>query len=266
MGLMVFLAFISLFVLYWVPVMMEDNEAKHMRDAIGQFAQLKENVDAQIATDNTEETRDTTIKLGADGVPMFERETPGQLSLRLSSEFFNYSFSDSGQDVFENSSGSVDLITYNRFYVRQTLIYENGAVIIHQKQGDIVKNEPEFSVEKVGNQVNLQTTMVSLYHSTDDSLAGIGQESVSTRLWYTDRWTYDNITSINGQVTLTIVSLYSDAWSNYYDGILANAGLVAGSDYNITSSSGSIQITIDRVSEFALSHSFVEAYLGRATT
>jgi hypothetical protein len=266
MGLMVFLAFISLFVLYWVPVMMEDNEAKHMRDAIGQFSKLKETVDEQIATDNTEETRDTTIQLGADGVPMFERETPGQLSLRLSSEYFNYSFQDSGQDVYENSSGSVDLISYNRFYVRQTLVYENGAVIISQKQGDIVKNEPEFSVAKVGNQVNLQTTLVSMYHITDDSVAGIGQESVSTRLWYTDRWTYDDITSPNGQVTLTIVSKYSNAWSTYYDGILTNGGLVAGSDYNITSGSSGISITIDRVSEFALSHSFVEAYIGRATT
>jgi hypothetical protein len=263
---MVFLAFISLFVLYWVPVMMEDNEAKHMRDAIGQFSKLKETVDEQIATDNTDETRDTTIELGGDGVPMFERETPGQLSLRLSSEFFNFTFQDNGQDIYENSSGSIDLISYNRFYVRQTLIYESGAIIIHQKQGDIVKNEPEFSVEKVGNEVNLQTTLVSLYHITDGSVAGIGQESVSTRLWYTDRWTYNNITSTNGQVTLTIVSVYSDAWNAYYDSTFTNAGLIAGADYNITSAAGSLQITIDRVSEFSLSHSFVEAYIGRATT
>jgi hypothetical protein len=101
---------------------------------------------------------------------------------------------------------------------------------------------------------------------SDDSIAGIGQESVSTRLWYTDRWTYDNITSVNGEVTLTIVSLYATAWENYYKTTFENAGLVDGSDFNITAGSESIQITIDRVSEFALSHSFVETYLGRATT
>jgi hypothetical protein len=266
MGLMVFLAFISLFVMHWVPVMMEDNEAKHMRTAKGQFSNLKETIDKQITDDNRNETMDTTIELGADGVPMFERETPGQLSLRLSSEFFNYSFQDNGQDIYENSSGSVDLISYNRFFVRQTLIYENGAVIIHQKQGDIVRNEPEFSVEKTGNQVNLRTTLVSLYHSNDDSVAGIGQESVSTRLWYTDRWTYGNITTPNERVTLTIVSEYSDAWSTYYDNILSIAGLINGDDYNITSASGTISVVIDRVSEFSLSHSFMEAYIGRATT
>jgi hypothetical protein len=266
MGLMVFLAFISLFVLYWVPVMMEDNEAKHMRDAIGQFSKLKETIDEQITLDNRNETRDTTIELGADGVPMFERETPGQLSLRLSEDFFNISFSDNGEDIFENSSGCVDLITYNRFYVRQTLVYQNGAVLIHQKQGDIVRNEPEFFVEKEGNQVRLQTNLISLYHSTDDSVSGIGQESVSTRLWYTDRWIYTNITSPNQRITIDIVSQYTNAWSTYYDATLTNAGLVAGSDYNITAGTGTLQIVIDRVSEINLSHAFMEAYLGRGTT
>jgi hypothetical protein len=246
--------------------MMEDNEAKHMRDAIGQFSKLKETVDEQIASDYRNETRDTTIELGGDGVPMFETETPGQLSLLLSNEFFNYSFQDNGQDIYENSSGNIELVSFNRFYVRQTIVYENGAVLIHQKQGDIVKNEPEFNVVKTGNQVNLVTSMISLYHITDDSVSGIGQESVSTRLWYTDRWTYSNITTPDKRVTLTIVSEYSEAWSTYYDNTLINAGLVAGSDYNITSSTGSIQIEIDRVSVFALSHSFMEAYIGRATT
>jgi hypothetical protein len=266
MGLMVFLAFISLFVLYWVPVMMEDNEAKHMRTAIGQFSDLKETIDKQIIDNNRNETRDTTIELGADGVPMFERETPGQLSLRLSSEFFNFTFQDNGQDIYENSSGSVDLISFNRFYVRQTLVFENGAVIIHQKEGDIVKNEPEFSVVKTGTQVNLRATLVSLYHSTDDSVAGIGQESISTSLWYTDRWTYSNITTPNGQVTLSIVSEYSGAWSTYYDSILTNSGLINGDDYNITSTFQRVTVVIDRVSEFSLSHSFMEAYIGRAST
>ncbi|UCE73357.1 MAG: hypothetical protein JSV56_10020 [Methanomassiliicoccales archaeon] len=266
MGLMVFLAFISMFVLYWVPVMMEDNEAKHMREAIGQFAELKETVDDQISQDNTNETRDTTIELGADGVPMFERETAGQLSLRLNSEFFRYTFQDTGEDIYENSSGSVDLISYNRFYIRQTVLYENGAVLIHQKQGDVVKNEPEFHIEKEGNSVILSATIISLYHVADDSVAGIGQESVSTRLWYTDRWTYSNITSPNGKVTLTITSKYTDAWNTFYDNTLTEAGLVSTEDYNITSGSGTLTIEIDRVSEFTLSHAFVEAYIGRATT
>ena len=148
MGLMVFLAFISLFVLYWVPVMMEDNEAKHMRTVIDQFADLKKTIDDQIASDDRNKTPNSPFKLGSDGVPMFERETPGQLSLKLNSEFFNLTFQDTGEDIFENTSGSVHLRAFNRFYVVQEIIYENGAVIIDQKKGDIVKVEPNFIVEK----------------------------------------------------------------------------------------------------------------------
>ncbi len=265
MALMVFLAFMSVFMLYWVPVMMEDNEENHMRAAIGQFSKLKETIDEQISLDSRDETRDTTIEMGADGVPMFERDTASQLSLRISSEFFNYTFQDKGRDIFENSSGSIDMITYNRYYVRQTLIYENGAVLIYQKKGQLVKDEPEFHIEREGNDVKLSATLISLYHHSDDAIAGTRPEKVSTRLWYTDRWTYTNITSPNRMVTLTISSEYVTAWENFYDSVLRDAGLSKGVDYNITTVSGSLQITIDRVSEFALSHAFVEAYIGRIT-
>lgn len=263
MALMVFLAFMSIFMLYWVPVMMEDNEENHMRAAIGQFSKLKETVDEQISLDIRNETRDTTIELGADGVPMFERETASQLSLRLSSEFFNYTFEDSGRDIFENSSGSIDMITFNRYYVRQTLIYENGAVLIYQKRGEIVKDEPEFNVEKEGDELILSATLVSLYHVSDDSITGTAPEHVSTQLWFTDRWTYNNITSTNKRVSLTITTRYTTAWVTYYDTTLQNSGLINGADYNITTTPNTIQITFDRVSEFTLSHAFIEARIGR---
>jgi hypothetical protein len=265
MGLMVFLAFISLFVLYWVPVMMEDNEARHMRTVIDQFGDLKKKVDNQISLDDRNSSW-SPIKLGADGVPMFERETPSELSLKLNSEFFNVTFQDTGEDIFENSSGSVHLLAFNRFYVRQTLIYENGAVLISQKKGDVLKVEPSFDIDVMGDEVTLSISSISLIHDTDDSIAGISLEGVTTRVWYTDRWTYTNITGENSRVTLTISSRYKEAWSDYYDGVLSNAGLVETEDYNITSTSNTVQIVIDRVSELSLSHSFIETYIGRATT
>lgn len=265
MGLMVFLAFISLFVLYWVPVMMEDNEARHMRDVIDQFGRMKENIDDQIAL-NSEEEKASLIKLGADGVPMFERETPSELSLRLVDESFNLTFQDNGEDIFENSSGSIDLVAYNRFYVKQTIIYENGAVLISQKKGDSMKFEPNLLVELEGNNVKLTMTMISLLHDTDESIAGISTEGITTRVWYTDRWTYTNITSINNRVTLTIKTVYTDVWEDHYDTILQNSGMVNGEDYNITSASGKVEIVIDRVSELSLSHSYVETYIGKAAT
>jgi hypothetical protein len=265
MGLMVFLAFISLFVLYWVPVMMEDNEARHMRDVIDQFGRMKENIDDQIAL-NSEEEKSSLIKLGADGVPMFERETPSELSLRLADESFNLTFQDSGEDIFENSSGSIDLVAYNRFYVKQTIIYENGAILISQKKGDSLKFEPNLLVELEGSNVKLTMTMISLLSDTDESIAGISTEGITTRVWYTDRWTYTNITSINNRITLTISSNYLDAWQKHYYSTFNNSGLQSGADYNITSASGKLEIIIDRVSEVSLSHSYLETYIGKAVS
>lgn len=266
MALAVILGFISMLVLYWVPIAMEDNERSHMNTVKGQFADLKNTVDHQIKTDDRNTTRSTPIELGADGFPMFERESSSQLSLKLNDEFFNFSFEDSGEDIFENSTGNIELRAFNRYYVRQTLIYENGAVVLHQKRGNIVTLEPNFIVDVEGSEVALTATLISLHHDTDDSITGAGQESVSTRLWYTDTWTYTNITSPDKSVNLTIVSRYTEAWEKYYDDTLSNAGLVEGLDYDITSSSNRVTINIENVASFQLSHAFVEAYIGKATT
>ncbi|UCG69230.1 MAG: hypothetical protein JSV09_15870 [Thermoplasmata archaeon] len=272
MGLMVFLAFISLFVLYWVPVMMEDNEASHMRTVIDQFGDLRKMVDNQIITDNRNITPHSPIKLGADGVPMFERETPSELSLKLSSDFYNISFQDNGEDINENAKGGIHLTAYNRFYVRQTLVYSNGAVIISQKKGDVMKIEPTFNVEKEGNNTTLSMTLISLLHDTDDSITGISTEGVTTRLLYTDRWTYTNITSSDRMVEFHVESRYLEVWEDYYDGILRGAGLVDGVDYRVGIMESWIGepdylfVEIYDVSEFSLNHAFLEAYIGRAAT
>jgi hypothetical protein len=265
MGLMVFLAFISLFVMYWVPVMMEDNEHRHMSQVQNQFNDLKKTIDNQIALDDRNETMASPITLGADGVPMFEKETPGQLTLKPNAEFFNISFQDSGEDVFENSSGVVDLVVFNRFYIRQSVIYEHGAVIISQKKGEVMKAEPNFLVEKEGQNVIMTVTFISLLHESEESIGGIGPQTISTRLLYADKWTYTDLTDINQRVTLTINSKYADIWDNYYTTTFENAGLDDGTDFNTTVSMDTLTINIDRVSDLTLTHAFFEAYLGRST-
>jgi hypothetical protein len=266
MGLMVFLAFISLFTLYWVPIMMEDNEAAHMKEVEGQFSDLKRIVDTQITNDLRNETRTIHVRLGSDGVPMFERETPGQLTIRPYDQHFNVSFQDSSEDIFENSSGSLDLRAFNRFYIPQTIIYQNGGVLLHQQRGDVLKGEPNWIVEKHGNQVRLSLTLISLYHDSEDTLAGTATEQVTTRLWYTDRWVYTNLSGPNEQVKLSITSKYAVTWEGYYTSFLEDEGLVQGQDFNVTSSTDYLEITVDRVSQLSLNHGHIQTFIGRTMT
>ncbi|UCF07501.1 MAG: hypothetical protein JSW28_07580 [Thermoplasmata archaeon] len=264
LALMVFLALMSMIVLYWVPVAMEGNEKSHMNKVIQEFSDLKNGIDAVITSDIRNDTRGVTIDLGADGYPMFERETPGQLSLKPSDEHFNLSFADSGENVYENSSGSIDFTAYNRFYVRQTLIYENGAVILHQSKGDVLRSEPNLAVEMEGGNVILGVTLISLHHDTSDSIAGTSSEDVRYTLWYTDRWTYTNITS--NYVTISIVSEYADAWESFYNKSFTNEGLVEGTDFHITATSNGIIINIDNVARLSVTHAYMETFIGRGVS
>lgn len=266
MALMVFLALMSMVVLYWVPVAMEGNEKSHMNEVIQDFSDLRNMVEDMVSSDIRNETRGVTIDLGADGYPMFERETPGQLSLMPSSEWFNFSFSDSGMDVYENSSGSIEYIAYNRFYVRQTLIYENGAMILHQSKGDVIRSEPSFLVDVEGSNVFLDATLISLYHETEDSIAGTSSEDIKMRLWYTDRWTYSNIDTPSKRVNMTLVTKFADAWENFYNLSFANAGLIRGIHYDISTTGNGLEIYVENVSRLTLNHAFVEANLGRGAT
>ncbi len=266
MALMVFLALLSMVVLYWVPVAMEGNEKSHMNEVIQQFSDMRNMVENMVSSEIRNETRGVTIDLGADGYPLFERETPGQLSLLPSGEWFNYSFSDSGMNVYENSSGSIEYIAYNRFYVRQTLIYENGAVILHQSMGNVIRSEPSFIVKKEGSNVLLDATLISLYPDTEDSVAGTSSEDIKMRLWYTDRWTYSDIDSPTKRVNLTVVSKYADSWENFYNHSFTNEGLIRGVNYNITTTSDGLEIHVDNVSRLTLNHAHVEANLGRGAS
>lgn len=268
LALTVILGFISMIVLYWVPVAMEDNEASHMRTVMDQFSKMKNTIDNQILT-NDVDIKYTPVKLGAEGFPMFERETQSQLNLQPYGEQTKIIFEDSGEYLEETASGSIELEALNRYYPKQTIIYENGAVILYQKSGDIMKIEPNFQVEMAPSGVIISTTLISLLHESEEGIGGIGTVGVSTRLLYVDEWTYDSLSGPDNNVTFEIITKYPNVWEFYYKSILLNANIT---DYSINIYTGfgaaegfyKVELDIDDVAELTLNHAYLETYLGRS--
>jgi hypothetical protein len=272
LALTVILGFISMIVLYWVPIAMEDNEASHMRTVMNQFSEMKNNIDTQIAKNDVDTVYTSGIKLGAEGFPMFERETQSQLNLKPFEEETTVIFEDNNEILSESISGSIELFAHNRYYPKQTIIYENGVVILQQKTGSIMKVEPNFLLESGPGGVTISTTMISLHHDSESGIGGIGNVWVSTRLWYVDEWTYDSISGPDKNVTFEIITKYPSVWNDYYANTFQNANLSSGTDYHIDwytgtgSAEGFYKLVIDihNVAEFNLSHAYIEAYIGRS--
>ncbi len=268
MALMVILTFISMITLYWVPAAMEENEAQHMKEVSNQFSQFKETQDDMIREDHRNTSVDSTFKLGSDGVPPFARETSGQLSLKLYDEWFNVTFDDSGESIQECSSGSLELSVYNRYYVPQTLIYEQGSIILYQSAGAIVKAEIQFEVikETIGdNNLTIDLTLISLHHTKSQSVQSTGTVTVKTKLWHTESWTYNNITTQFGRIKITITSKHAEgAWKSYFKDALPLHELKEGVDYNLTiTAPRTVEVTFDRVNSLTLTRAYFEANLGR---
>jgi hypothetical protein len=228
MALLVFLTFMSLIVDQYVPVWMKDAESAHMNEAFGQFGDLKSNVDnkvlacqvAKIAGQScTRVTTFTPITLGVDGVPLFASPTAGELQMNpwegnMSIEF-SYQAGNFSVDVNSSSGGMVDLHVYNRYYVQQRIIYENGAVLVYQIDGELVGIAPHFIVDNRTQYMEISLSQVTLFGS--GGTTGVSTEGVHSRLVNAEYERYLNLTT---DFNMTLLTNYEKAWFHFYNDTL----------------------------------------------
>lgn len=256
MAMMIFLTFLSLFTNQYVPIWMEDNEAAHMHTAESQFGELKQSIDIQILgglLDEYELSLYTPVTLGAQGVPMFAAPTLGILSINpnpidsSSSVEFYYNASGTGDKLIENQgSGNVQLLASNRYYVEQTLIYENDGIILQQENGQLFKAPPQFNLRKEGSRYHMSVAQITIM-GDNESYAGSDTRGIQTRVRAAQSFTYEDAQVDNsgnpvdgipdgGFIHINQTTKYGDAWESFYNNSCYDYGLVKGSDYFISKS------------------------------
>lgn len=234
MALLVFLTFLSMIVNSYVPVWMKDAESSHMNVTFGQFGSLKAGIDMQIlggymadlaGQHYTPVTIFNPITLGVDGVPIFSAPTLGQLDARqdvapwkTSFKYFPNKFVSTPAFVNETAGGQVTLTVANRYFVQQTLAYENGAVIRYQHDGQLVRAEPTFEINFVNNTESISMVMISMLGS--GSMQGTTTEGVLTKVVSVGTEDY---TRLRSDVNITHSSPYGLAWYGFYNSTLFSA-------------------------------------------
>lgn len=233
MALLVFLTFLSLITNQYVPVWMKDSEAAHMGDALGQFGQFKTSIDLQILVahraaiedeDYTPVTTFSSVKLGVEGVPIFAVPTMGDLRANENVSTWNVAFNyqtDNATTVPESNcacGGSIRLQVFNRYYVPQTISYENGAIMRSQFDGQIVKGEPSFLIRLAENSVVIDFRLVELFVMGAGGVTGYGTEGLSARLIALDVQEYRSLLT---NVDITARTLYGPAWYRFFNDTLA---------------------------------------------
>ena len=258
MTLLVFLTFMGMFTNSFVPVWMSDNESTHMSQAIGQFVTLKSQIDMAIAQYPNSMVAPAPIfvpvTLSASGIPVFAAATAGIITLmpeaRGVKPMFNVTFtyaSTTGGDTYTYtldpsndgySGGYLDLYCPNRYFVEEHLVYEAGAVILNQTDGEFVIAGLQLSVKNLGTSAQpsraMKITQVSV-EGANRTIGGTGSKGVSAALTFANTVSYQSGLSHGDTLNITIVSLHGTAWSEYFNRTLSNqAGLSPGNGFNVT--------------------------------
>lgn len=269
MALLVFLTFLSLFTNSYIPVWMQANERSHMNEVLNQFGDLKGRIDNMIIsaaiTGQTGLNIYTPITLGSEGVPIFASPTAGRLlyeplggdNARFSVQFnFEQSGGQSQQFVAEGG-GFLELWAPNRYYVQQWVAYENGAIIVKQPDGEVVRAFPGISLTKTGTQLTVSITQLDLL-GTNASIAGTGSAGLNVELIYYETQEF-SISTSNNDVSLVLRTIYGAAWNQYLDELCKKAGVTYElSKTEINDDVYEITLTIEDVDEVAYSRAYVQ--------
>jgi len=239
MALLVFLTFLSLIVNQYVPVWMKDSEAAHMSSALGQFGGLKGSIDLQILAAQMAQGAGTTylpitssspITLGIDGVPIFSGPTLGSLVSLPDSGAWNVSFAYRINGVlvhvWQNASGAIDLNVANRYFPGGHIVYENGAVIRAQADGQVVRAEPAFQATRSGSNVTVAFQLINLYGH--GGVTGTTTEVVNAKVFGVNRQDYTDLAS---RIWINHTSAYGLAWYGFMNRTLATGFGVTGGTF-----------------------------------
>ncbi len=262
LALIVFLSILGIFTNHYVPSMMASNEHQHDNTVISQLSEFKQSVDNMMmySTSSHSSTLSsyTPVTLGSSGVPMFAVGTQGQMNVIPQSgstiPYFtvtlNYRISGiNGNSIYHLSSasgGGIVVNMPNRYYVQQSVLYENDAVILGQSNGELMIADPGFSITTQGGlHVNILQVSIATPTTANMTYSGTNTVAMSSSLLSFTRNSYTPYPlpgAASTNVNLTIGTPFPYAWTSFFNSTFALAGLSSGLNYTLTVSGSSSQL------------------------
>ncbi|MGC8497213.1 MAG: hypothetical protein ACP5NL_04355 [Thermoplasmata archaeon] len=219
-SLLLFITLLSTFVTQYVPVYMKTNEEQHDMQVLSQFSQIRTEVDMLTITNDLNYTTYAPITMGAAGIPLFAQQTIGELEINpyaqnLSNQFMNISFQYPGIGLVNlYAGGSIEFIAPNRYYVPESFIYFNGALIrtnLAQNNASVILVGSDFSATN-SSGVHLTFVMQHIY-GVSDVVTGTDTRGIAITLFGTQK----NVYSLsNHDLNVTFNTTFNSALLQYY--------------------------------------------------
>jgi hypothetical protein len=216
-----FISIIALIQTVYVPNWMEQKEAEHMEIVRDQFSQLKFAIDINSAIEQEYTPIATTITLGSKELPFFMSQR-SYGALEIISDEFNVNITNitsSNSNFYSNYDiGSIKYSSDNAYFIDQSFIYESGAVITSQSDGDSISVKPVFITENISDEIVIHFTLINISGVGNKTAYG-GYDSIAIQTEYCN-CTKNKDIEIPNTKYINITTSYANSWSNYINSSL----------------------------------------------
>jgi hypothetical protein len=184
MMLGIIMTILGMILTVYVPMWARSNEISHLDDASDSFIDLKITTDSQILSNDVGSKFSTRVSLGSGGGPVLGigRNT-GSLDFDSGRGTIIVYQTEDTMNIFGEGGGNLIFDSNNNYYIDQTLVYENGGIIVSQGESSIMKASPDIHVEKdpITNFTKLELSLISMV-GNHRSLGGTDDRMVETVL------------------------------------------------------------------------------------
>ena len=139
--------------------------------------------------------------------------------------------------------GTIEYASENAYFVDQTYVYEGGAVILNQSQGQSVISAPSFSLQNVtadsGYMHLVSLGMVDITGlAGKTSVSGYGTYSIKTNYSSMDENEY-----IASTIYINITTSHAAAWQRYMNSTLSRSGIDPDS-FNVSTTGNMVAVEL----------------------
>ncbi len=257
LAILVIVILLTIVTSFWMPEWMETIEHDHSKEVNSQFGHIKSSIDKQILNGDTKFLIGNPLTLGSKGFSVFGTDSTGTFSInsfRNDQLAYYCNVRNESGAINVTCTGGMRYESNNLHYVDHYLAYENGAIILGQGDGQVIRTRPQFTIEKHGPVTHMGFVLITL-SGLETSVTGTNTIIVQTKLvtYTSNQFRHD----IPQWVNITMVSEFPKAWARYYNNTLIEAGLSSPADYTTTVSGNTVTIAVRNILNFNMGYALV---------
>jgi hypothetical protein len=251
-------AVVSLIQAVYVPKWMEEMEAEHMDLVVTQFTQLKSAIDTHVANEQILTPIASPITLGNKELP-YLMSLRAYGSLEILSKKYSITVNNNSDNQLNESFGIIKYSSMNGYFIDQSFIYENGAFITNQREGNMLSMKPSMFINNTNGEVIITFNLVNITPvGGKTNGGGYGTTSILTEYNNTlpDRKNYSEIHNVSN---IIISTSYPNAWKLFLEWTLNEHNVDVNKDDSGIVDKG-VKITFKYPDKITLQYKIVEIY------